>query len=859
MPPRASPNRGGPRGGGTTVPPRGGRGGGAFRGSRPGPRRGRGFGPSGIQVPPVAISQHQKRPNFGTAGRQINVTVNSFGTTISHNTVVQYDVVEPGTLPARFNLELFARLQDAEPNIFTPKAVYDGRKIAFASRELSLGGDSASFNISSQPTQPAPPGRPPKVFKIILTKVTTVDTQCLHDFVEAKESHNNQVLCAITAHNVALRMGPNLHHPFQGRSFFTFQDRKPIGGGLEVWRGTFQSLRPAICRTILNVDLKAGVFFRGGNLLDLCMDFMKTINAGANHPNFVLTEQSLRRSGRNELKKFLSHLQVRTAGSGDRRRTIHGLSNKNADQEYFTNRDGQRLSVAQHFRSLNRPLRFPGIICVEVGKGILFPLEVCEVPPGQFARRTLSGSQLKEVQQFSTIRPGERLARLQDGIAYLQHGQSEYVRQFGMTVDVKPIEVKARIIKPPEIKYKINGADERVSPRFGSWQMMGKQFYKPATLARWALVVYESPRFFTEQDRTQTSKAFLNACRAVGITVENQQPISKYENPLGNVESHLEAIREESLSKAGGLPSITVFVLPKNGGALRNAIKHFGDIKIGLVTQCLLGNSCKRATGSYWTNVMHKVNLRLGGINAVATSPIVDQFLVDKANPAIIMGADVMHPPPGPDNHNRPSFAAVVGGLDSNAAKYSAVMSVQMGREHRETISNMKSMSKILERCLAYRKDEEGATTLPNRLIFYRDGVSEGEFGDTLKTEVNWIREACQELSFSPKITFIVVGKRHHNQMFSNQRDDIDKSGNLLPGTVIDTDIAHPTDFDFYLQSHAGILGTSRPGHYSVIHDENNFNADSVQALSFALCHTYNRCTRSVSIPAPVYCRSPFS
>lgn len=39
---------------------------------------------------------------------------------------------------------------------------------------------------------------------------------------------------------------------------------------------------------------------------------------------------------------------------------------------------------------------------------------------------------------------------------------------------------------------------------------------------------------------------------------------------------------------------------------------------------------------------------------------------------------------------------------------------------------------------------------------------------------------------------------------------------NAPPGTVIDTDITHPLEFDFILQSHEGILGTSRPSHYSV-------------------------------------------
>lgn len=31
-------------------------------------------------------------------------------------------------------------------------------------------------------------------------------------------------------------------------------------------------------------------------------------------------------------------------------------------------------------------------------------------------------------------------------------------------------------------------------------------------------------------------------------------------------------------------------------------------------------------------------------------------------------------------------------------------------------------------------------------------------------------------------------------------------------------------------------------------------SADAMQALSFALCHVYAASTRSVSIPAPVYC-----
>jgi len=99
----------------------------------------------------------------------------------------------------------------------------------------------------------------------------------------------------------------------------------------------------------------------------------------------------------------------------------------------------------------------------------------------------------------------------------------------------------------------------------------------------------------------------------------------------------------------------------------------------------------------------------------------------------------------------------------------------------------------------------------------------------------------------------IVVGKRHHVRFFPQNPKDADRSGNCPAGTVVDREVAHPTEFDFYLQSHAGLLGTSRPAHYNVLSDENNFTPDGLQSLSFTLCHVYARATRSVSIPAPVY------
>ena len=76
---------------------------------------------------------------------------------------------------------------------------------------------------------------------------------------------------------------------------------------------------------------------------------------------------------------------------------------------------------------------------------------------------------------------------------------------------------------------------------------------------------------------------------------------------------------------------------------------------------------------------------------------------------------------------------------------------------------------------------------------------------------------------------------------------------NVLTGTVIDVDIVHPFQFDFYLCSHEGIKGTSRPAHYHVLYDDSTFNSDTLQCFTFALCHLYARCAKSVSYPPPTY------
>ena len=62
----------------------------------------------------------------------------------------------------------------------------------------------------------------------------------------------------------------------------------------------------------------------------------------------------------------------------------------------------------------------------------------------------------------------------------------------------------------------------------------------------------------------------------------------------------------------------------------------------------------------------------------------------------------------------------------------------------------------------------------PVKIIFYRDGVSEGQFDAVRMEEIAALQAACLFLqkdgSYQPKITFIVVQKRHHTRFFPESK-----------------------------------------------------------------------------------------
>lgn len=237
-----------------------------------------------------------------------------------------------------------------------------------------------------------------------------------------------------------------------------------------------------------------------------------------------------------------------------------------------------------------------------------------------------------------------------------------------------------------------------------------------------------------------------------------------------------------------------------------------------------------------------------GGRNSVFDD-VQKSLPIVSSKPTIILGATVTHPA-SPDRSS-PSIASVVSSQDCyEVAKYNSVVRAQGHRE--EIISGLEEI--VTELLHAFGKE---STIKPQQLIFYRGGISDGQFKQVLEKEIPEIEKAWKTLynNEKPQITYVVLQKSHHKRLFPNSnkyKRRLGDKGNVEPGTVVDSEICQPTEFDFFLCSHAGIEGPSRPVQYLVLRDDNNFTADELQSLTNNLCYTYASGTHSVSIAPPV-------
>ncbi|XP_059655791.1 protein argonaute 7 [Cornus florida] len=745
---------------------------------------------------------------------------------------------------------------------------YDGRKNLYSPVEFQNDRLEIFISLPIQSSKPVLPSgdtihseeKPQqlKLFRVNIKLVSKFDGKELSSYL-SKEVDDGIPLPQDYLHalDVVLRESPTEKCIPVGRSLYSSSmgGTKDIGGGAIGLRGFFQSLRPTQQGLALNVDFSVTAFHESIGVIHYLQKRLEFLRDLSQKKTRGLTGDEKR-----EVERALKNIRVFVCHRETvQRYRVYSLTDEATDDLWFPDRDGKNLRLVNYFRDhYNYDIQFRNLPCLQISrsKPCYLPMELCVICEGQKFLGKLSDDQTARILKMGCQRPRERKAIIDEvmtGPVGPTSGIQE--REFNLHVSKEMTRLNGRILQPPKLKLGNGGHVRNLTPsrQDRQWNLLDSHVFEGTRIERWALISFGGT-IDQKSDIPRFIKQLSQRCQQLGIFLNNNTIISPQFEPmqvLNNatlLESKLKKIHRAAFNKL----QLIICVMERKHKGYAD-LKRIAETSVGVVSQCCLYQNLGKLSSQFLANLALKINAKVGGCTVALYNSLPAQIprLFRHDEPVIFMGADVTHPHPLDDFS--PSVAAVVGSVNWPAAnKYVSRMRSQTHRQ--EIIHDLSAMvGEILDDFYLEQ------SKLPKRIIFFRDGVSETQFYKVLQEELQAIRVACSRFpNYKPPITFAVVQKRHHTRLFANENDPSSNQNQLFnenvpPGTVVDTVITHPREFDFYLCSHWGVKGTSRPTHYHVLWDENQFTSDELQKLVYNLCYTFVRCTKPVSLVPPAY------
>ncbi|KAG1734940.1 ribonuclease H-like domain-containing protein [Suillus paluster] len=787
------------------------------------------------------------RPGFGTLGNPVTLLANFFALKITNSLVYTYNIkVEPTRKARDVQRRLLSLLEQTNNQTWQSVkffVAYDGKERLVSAKELP---QPMKIRVRFFEEEQMPgPNSPEYTVSFELLRMWEIDELMKFLCCNIDNYDISPLISAINivlqqhASSTAIRVGNSRYFGFPG---YKAMELSPGPTGLEAFRGFFLSARPVFGELMVNVGVSMTPFYKPIRRLDVAYN----------------------EDCSNGLQRFAQNVKVTTMYLGYKKRyTLFRITSSSAAETTFI-KNGRRISVAQHFREVYKiSLEHPELPLADLGterRSVFVPLELCMIESQPF-RGLLDDRETTKMLNHSCPFPKDNFDEIvNQGLPSLAltEPKASLLDKFGISVSKTMTNTSARELPPPK-RLLYGTGPLTVQPAKGSWNLANVKFHTGASVAKWAvLVVFDGRNPTSDEDVSRVWRGFKEGCQKSGMTFANQPPTIGRTSQLPQFrdKDRLEGTKEikrviQDLRM--GNPTFVLVLLPFRDTKLYPGIKRICDVELGIHSITMVLSKVLKPKGSqqYHANVALKLNQKLGGINHVLDAEST-HWLTKKST--MLVGMDVTHPGPA-SKAGTPSIAAVVATIDNTFAQCPASLRCQESKK--EMIDDLKEM--MLERLRAYMKK---SGSIPQRVIVYRDGVSEGQFDTVLEhgSEKDKILDAFKAIhketkglaEYRPQLSIIICGKRHHARFGPNSRFQ-SPNGNTRPGTVIDRRVTAVFDFDFYLQAHDGIKGHVRPTHYTVIYDESGLSADDVQQGTHTASYLYARATKAVSLVPLAY------
>eukprot|EP00184_Porphyridium_aerugineum_P008274 CAMPEP_0184691376 /NCGR_PEP_ID=MMETSP0313-20130426/253_1 /TAXON_ID=2792 /ORGANISM="Porphyridium aerugineum, Strain SAG 1380-2" /LENGTH=882 /DNA_ID=CAMNT_0027149077 /DNA_START=159 /DNA_END=2807 /DNA_ORIENTATION=- len=788
----------------------------------------------------------------GTIGREFVVTSNLLTINIDPKltTLYQYSVdLERLPPPGRGPLSEKARrvrtnmgyrvIEKVGNEWFDPPTVlaYDGKNTVYSVRNLLEPGESKEQDIALDERL---------IIRVKFSAPSALPVSAIYEYIRDElDTSRQDVLNAI---QTVLNFNPRTRlTPVKKNGFYMQEGEVAMGGPVTLWPGFKQGIKVGQGGLYLNISHSRTEMWKDATLDEIIRVCF--------HPDALrigLNDRDIFRFD-NLFKKLDVKPLHREARKPMR---IVGVSRVPATEIRFKLEDGVATNVAEYFANrYNRPLRFPNFQCVDTGvpnkREIWTPMEVVRIIAGQHYKKPLTRKEQGERLKIENVRPHITFNKLKQMYEHV-NDDDRILKVFGLDVNRTFVQVKARLLTPPLLMYGLRQTPDGLRrlvlrPENGSWNMSGNTLYESnVDLTNWGVINFDHRFELSHVQRFVQD--LVKLARENGMRITNVSPRIYLGDP-----SNPRQVFEEAVAQCGGNKCQLMLVLKTVDDQLYQNVKVESDTRYGFPSQVVLTSKVGRGDSqSYRSNVALKMNMKLGSRNYILETSYTEKLSEQKVMAigiAISRGRQI-----GKGLEQR-HFAAAVGSMDSKMMHYQS-RSCELAPGKDKGIPRLDKMIKEL-----LKDFRETSNSYPETLLVFREGLTEGRWAvknaerNVFHREMTAIWKACNDLEngYKPKVVYIVVNKGNRARFITDDNNFTDRSGNVKPGTVVDTQIVSPRYPEFYLISHVGLQGTARPCKYTILWDELEMSMDELQEMCHNFCYTFARCTKAVSMVAPVY------
>ncbi|XP_055151599.2 piwi-like protein 2 isoform X1 [Symphalangus syndactylus] len=295
------------------------------------------------------------------------------------------------------------------------------------------------------------------------------------------------------------------------------------------------------------------------------------------------------------------------------------------------------------------------------------------------------------------------------------------------------------------------------------------------------------------------------------------------------IETYVRTI--QSTLGAEGKIQMVVCIIMGTRDDLYGAIKKLCCVQSPVPSQVINVRTIGQPTRlrSVAQKILLQINCKLGGELWGVDIPLKQ---------LMVIGMDVYHDP----SRGMRSVVGFVASINLTLTKWYSRVVFQM--PHQEIVDSLKL-------CLvgSLKKFYEVNHCLPEKIVVYRDGVSDGQLKTVANYEIPQLQKCFEAFeNYQPKMVVFVVQKKISTNLYLAAPQNFVTP---TPGTVVDHTITSCEWVDFYLLAHHVRQGCGIPTHYVCVLNTANLSPDHMQRLTFKLCHMYWNWPGTIRVPAP--------